>query len=434
VSGEFGWIFRAVALATLVAVPLVAWRVRGRIYAIFGFVLLALSLPGAWATAVRLEGWATAPGRDLALAGFAWGMTAAGYHLLHLVRARLRGRWFRALISVPGQVFLAASFMAGPWQLLLLLVRGTLGASGLEAAVHASRWLDLVPYAVAGVSVATSARHVMEWVRVRLEGPAQPGAAARPGAAQVARVPVERHRGSAPRPLAGRPLRVVQISDPHLGPWQSVRRLRSTIEQLLAERPDLVLLTGDFLTMEGNGSRGALASALEPLRGVSERSFAVFGNHDHEASHEVRSALEASGAQLLVDEEALTQTPAGPVQILGADYVRRGQRERLAQLFARCPRRAGHLRLLLLHDPSCFRYVPDGEVDLTLSGHTHGGQVGLVSLGIDWTVLRGSRWPDHGLFARGRNRLYVHRGTGFYGFPLRVGVPGEASVLELVLE
>ena len=67
-----------------------------------------------------------------------------------------------------------------------------------------------------------------------------------------------------------------------------------------------------------------------------------------------------------------------------------------------------------------------------LSGHTHGGQVGLVSLGMDWTVLSRSRWPDHGLFARGRSRLYVHRGTGFYGFPLRVGVPGEASLLEVL--
>ena len=86
---------------------------------------------------------------------------------------------------------------------------------------------------------------------------------------------------------------------------------------------------------------------------------------------------------------------------------------------------------LLLHDPSAFKHVPENDVDLTLSGHTHGGQVGLLSLGIDWTVLKRSRWPDHGLFARGRSLLYVHRGTGFYGFPLRVGVPGEASLLEI---
>ena len=87
----------------------------------------------------------------------------------------------------------------------------------------------------------------------------------------------------------------------------------------------------------------------------------------------------------------------------------------------------------LLHDPLGFRHVPKGEADLTLSGHTHGGQVGLVSLGVDWTVLKRSRWPDQGLFGHGPNRLYVHRGTGFYGFPLRIGVPGETSVLEVVL-
>ena len=71
-------------------------------------------------------------------------------------------------------------------------------------------------------------------------------------------------------------------------------------------------------------------------------------------------------------------------------------------------------------------------MDLTLSGHTHGGQLGLVSLGFDWTVLSRSRWPDHGLFGHSRGRLYVHRGTGFYGFPLRIGVPAELSVLEIV--
>ena len=56
-----------------------------------------------------------------------------------------------------------------------------------------------------------------------------------------------------------------------------------------------------------------------------------------------------------------------------------------------------------------------------------------MSFGLDWTVLSRTRWPDHGLFGHGTNRLYVHRGTGFYGFPLRIGVPGEASLLELVL-
>src|SRR5262249_54963962 len=153
---------------------------------------------------------------------------------------------------------------------------------------------------------------------------------------------------------------------------------------------------------------------------------------DHEALAEVRHGLAANGIRLLVDDEAVADTAVGPVQILGADWVSRGHREHLAALLEHHPRRPETLRLLLLHDPLGFVHVPNGEVDLVLAGHTHGGQVGLVSLGIDWTVLTRTPWPDQGLFAHGSNRLYVHRGTGFYGFPLRMGVPGELSVLELV--
>ena len=414
--------FLVLALAALVGVPLAAWKLRGRLYAAFGFAMLAFSLPGAWVTLGQLASWLAEPWRELASWAFVWGMAAATVHLLHLLRARLRGRVFRALASVPGQTFIAASVMAGPWQLVLWPLRGALSAADLEAAMLAAHWLDLVPYALGVVSVVTSARPVTEWVRIQLGGD---------GPARLTRVPVQRTRRRPPE-RADRPLRLVQIADPHLGPWLSSRRLRRSIEQLLQHEPDLVLLTGDFLTMEGNATRGALTEALSPLRDRPERCFAIFGNHDHEAQEEVRGALAANGIRLLIDAEACVDTPAGAVQIVGADYVRKGRDEHLGKLFSRHPRRPDHLRLLLLHDPSAFHHVPAGEVDLTLSGHTHGGQIGLVSLGLDWTVLSRSRWPDHGLFARGTSRLYVHRGTGFYGFPLRVGVPGEASVLELL--
>ena len=67
-----------------------------------------------------------------------------------------------------------------------------------------------------------------------------------------------------------------------------------------------------------------------------------------------------------------------------------------------------------------------------LAGHTHGGQVGLVSLGLAFTMLRAFvKAPDHGFWARGTDRLYVHRGTGHYGFPLRLGVPAEESLLRV---
>jgi hypothetical protein len=418
-------LFPSLALAAWLGVPLYALRARGRPYALFGFLLLSFALPGALATHARLSGW-VAPGLRPGLdAAFAWGMAAAALHLAHLVRARLRGPAFRLGVSLPGQAFLAAGFLAGVWQLALLPVRGVLALAGAEAALAWLRPLDLLPLLVAALSVVTSARLGLEWVEVRLGGDGPVG---------LRRLPARRRRVRAPEPRERRALRVVQIADPHLGPWQPVARLRASLERLLACDPDLVLLTGDFLTMESHGSPGALARALAPLVRVPDRCFAVFGNHDHEAPDEVRAGLAETGVRLLVDEEAVVATPAGPVQLLGADYVRRGRRRHLAELAARFPRRPGHGRLLLLHDPSGFVHLPPGEVDLALCGHTHGGQFGLLSLGIDWTLLRRSRWPDHGLFAHGASRLYVHRGTGFYGFPMRVGVPGELSVLDLLWE
>ena len=419
-------LFRVACAAALVGVPLYALRTRGRPYAVYALVTLGFAMPGAVVTQALLSAWLPPALRPALGALFLWGAAATLAHFVHLSRARLRAWPFRVLVSIPAQAFVAASFLAGLFQLALLPLRGILLLADAPSALAALRWLDPLPYAIGLASILTSARPRREWVRVRI---------GKDGPATLRRAPVERRRRAGPPPGADgeRILRIVQITDPHLGPWQSVRRMQRRIERLLAQEPDLVLLTGDFLTMEGHGSPGALAAAFEPLRAAAGRSYAIFGNHDHEAPDEVRAALASSGVRLLADEEALAETAAGPVQILGADHVWRGRRERLEALLARHPRRPGALRLLLLHDPSGFHDLPDGAVDLVLSGHTHGGQIGLVSLGLDWTVLSRSRWPDHGLFARGASRLYVHRGTGFYGFPLRLGVPGELSVLEIVL-
>lgn len=416
-------LFWALVAVAVLGVPVYAWWLRGRQYAIFALVILAVALPGAVLMHARYRALCP-PGWQVVMDGaFAYAMAGAALHLVALVTPRLRSRAVRWGVSIPGMVFVAAGALAGVWLLALLPLRAVLLALDAQAVLQALRWLDVVPFAVAIVSVVTSSRPVDEIVRVLV---------AKDGPPDVRRVPVERYRRRRPpRPLVERPLRIVQITDPHLGPWQPVRKLQALVERLIAHEPDLVLLTGDFLTMEGQGTPGALAQALAPLRRLPGRCIAVLGNHDHESPHEVRAALAACGVTLLVDDVTIVETPVGPVQIVGADWVGRGCRDHLQALLARHPRRPGHLRLLLLHDPRGFRFVPKGGVDLTLSGHTHGGQIGLVSVGLDWTVLSRSRWPDHGLFGHGPNRLYVHRGTGFYGFPLRIGVPGELSVLEV---
>ncbi|MBW2363392.1 MAG: metallophosphoesterase [Deltaproteobacteria bacterium] len=415
---------RVLALLVLVAVPLAALRLRGRTYAIFSGVILLFALPPALIVEYWLTRVAPAPLAPWIAAAFAYSVATAGVHLASLTAARLRARPFRALVSVPGQIYVAAGMMCLPWLLILLPFLLLCWLLDWPTGIMLLGWLSAAPFGLGLLSILTSYRPSFEVVRFEL---------ANEGPEEFRRMPVTRHRGLEAAPLAERPLRIVQITDPHLGPWQSVDALRRTIDALLETAPDLVLLTGDFLTMEGMGSPGALEDALSPLRRLPGRCYAIFGNHDHELPDEVRSALRANGATLLVDEATVAQTEVGPVQIVGSDYHRKDRREKLAELLDAHPRQDGQLRLLLLHDPLGFHDVPAGEVDLTLSGHTHGGQVGLVSFGSDWTVLSRTRWPDHGLFGHGGSRLYVHRGTGFYGFPLRVGVPGEHSLLEVVL-
>ena len=415
-------LFRALAVITWIGVPIYAAMVRGRLYAIFSAVILSFALPSGLILHSRLREFFSSDLTPFIDSIFVYSMAAAGIQLAHLVRARMRGSLFRWGVSVPAQTFIAGGMLATPWLILLLPIRWLLGWLGWEAALSGLILVEAIPLVVAVLSITTSMTTRLETVRFRLS---------QQGPEKIQRVPVERFRGREPDPMVERPLRVVQLSDTHLGPWQSVARLQDRIAQLVAREPDLVLLTGDFLTMESMGSPGCLEEALAPLAPIADRCAAIFGNHDHEAPDHVRHAMGVLGIRLLIDEEACFETPIGPVQIVGSDYINKDRRAHLEELLNRFPRRHEHLRLLLLHDPLGFHSVPEDDVDLVLSGHTHGGQIGLVSLGIDWTVLSRTRWPDQGLFARGASRLYVHRGTGFYGFPLRVGVPAEFSVLEI---
>ncbi|MED5371263.1 MAG: metallophosphoesterase [Myxococcota bacterium] len=318
-----------------------------------------------------------------------------------VARARMRSRWFRLLVTLPGSAFAAGSWLAAPWALLTLL--------GFDV------WAPWLPFALAAIGTWRSLRFSVEEHDLVLDG--RPVDGLRPirhGAARTSR-----------------PLRVVQITDPHLGPFMSVARLRAACERAIARDPDLILLTGDYLTYESNGMDEVLESALAPLAQLPGRVFAIRGNHDLEVPEQVAAAMQTVGIRLLIDEAEVVETAAGPVQILGIDHRWRDRREHIQQVCAAWPHLPDTLRLVLLHDPAGFEDIPPGEADLVLSGHTHGGQVGLLDLGLSWTVLRSFGIPDHGFWGRGRERLYVHRGTGHYGFPVRVGVPPEESLLRI---
>ena len=327
--------------------------------------------------------------------------------LLMLVRLRadrMRPALFHALVSLPGSWWVAGNFLGLPWVIA--------AATG-----HPFPW-PWLPFVLACVGFADSLVRVHEVVDVVID--------------HVIATPLPKRHRSPKAPSEGRPLRLLQITDPHLGAFMSEARLRAICERAVAVEPDLVLLTGDFLTVESNTDTQALLRALSPLQAMAGRTFACLGNHDHEAPQIVRAALAGNGVCLLVDEARVVETPSGFVQIVGVDFRWRERGQHLVDVCAAHPRVDGALRLVLLHDPGAFRHLPEGEGDLVLSGHTHGGQVGLLRLGLPHTILSAlSSGPDHGLWARGRDRLYVHRGTGHYGFPLRIGVPAEESVLQV---
>lgn len=379
--------------------------VRSRAFGVFAAIVLAF--PTAIGNALRGE---FGPLGDAAL----YLQLATDLHFTGLLlRPALRPLWFRALVSIPGLWFAAACLLAWPWALVPAFAGSAAGA-----------W---IPFALCLLGLWQSLVTRREHVHLVLDGEDVAGLQPRRH-----RVGVQRTAASAPPPArSGRPLRIVQITDPHLGPFMSVARLRAICSRAVAAEPDLVLVTGDLMTMESQQLE-VVAEALAPLSALPGRVFACHGNHDHEARAVVARAYARCGITLLVDEAALVQTAAGAVQLIGADFVWRRRAEHLAQLAAAHPREADALRLWLLHDPGAFRHIPAGDADLVLSGHTHGGQVGLVSLGHPGTFLSlVSAIPDHGLWARGRDRLYVHRANGHYGFPIRLGVPAEESVLHV---
>lgn len=370
---------------------------RSRTYALFRAVSLSVYVPIAAAMATLASDTIVWP-------VFVYLHTLVFIQGLALIRPQLRPLAYRVFVSLPAAFFSAATLLALPWAVALAF-GAHLGAP----------WL---PYLVAGVGLfqSVTAR------RAELDIEIDPSSSSDDLLRRWKRGPGR----------VARPLRIAQITDPHLGPFMSMARLERICTRVVESAPDLVLLTGDFLTMESQLRPDALSRALAPLGALKGQVFACFGNHDHEAPKTVRSALRDIGATLLVDRSTVVDTPAGRVQIVGLDFVWRNRQAHVERVCRDNPPIAGAFRLLLLHDPGAFRYVPSDDGSFVFSGHTHGGQVGLVSFGLPWTMLRLlMNAPDHGLWRRGKNWLYVHRGTGHYGFPLRVGVPAEESVLSL---
>jgi uncharacterized protein len=221
-------------------------------------------------------------------------------------------------------------------------------------------------------------------------------------------------------------LRLAFLSDVHVGHYFGEEDWVRVCELVAAEAPELVCLGGDLISAyerEALELRKGL-SLLAPPLGI----FAVPGNHEYWATPQPRllaSVLEEAGVELLTNRGVRIARSGAPLWLCGVDDLRRGAPDVAAALAGRAP---DEPVILLSHHPDVFVEAAGTGIDLQLSGHTHGGQIVLFG----WAPITHS---SHGLWSgryqRAGAQLYVGRGIGTTGMPVRIGAPGEIAILEL---
>ena len=222
------------------------------------------------------------------------------------------------------------------------------------------------------------------------------------------------------------PLRVAWLTDLHHGDHVRTASVRAWVDAALGEAPDVVLLGGDLVDQTpGVDADESLFAELARLRapfGV----LAVAGNHDHGRFRGIRpiaERLRGAGIDLLVNRGLALR---GDLYVAGLDDLRNGRPDLGAALRGRPTAGA---TLLASHNPDVLPDVPI-DVGLTLSGHTHGGQVVLPGVG---ALQTSSRYGDRFLagWVEGPARGYVSRGLGVTSLPVRINCPAELTILDL---
>lgn len=246
-------------------------------------------------------------------------------------------------------------------------------------------------------------------------------------------------------PSAFNGFKIVQISDIHAGSFDSPEEVARGVALVNAQNPDLILFTGDLVNSDKN-EIDPYISIFEKLR-AKHGKFAILGNHDYygtpddEEEEKVYWAdfytkYQAMGFDLMNNTSAQISLGDDWIQLLGVEnwgasryFPKRGDLDQALQGVAE-----DDFCILLSHDPTHWsnkvldhpRHIP-----LTLSGHTHGFQFGINVPGFKWSPAqyRYEHWM--GLYEEKDQLLYVNRGFGFLGFPGRVGMWPEITVLEL---
>ena len=378
---------RAVGIALVVAFALLLWW--GWHLYVYDRLVTRPALPAPWAD------------------GAAWvvGAGALSLFLVPLAERWLAPPWCR-VVGWPGSLWLGFAFIG-----VVCLGLTDLGLWLASAVTSIDTDALLVQRIRAGGVLAVTAAATLLGMRTAF-------------APRVHRVTVPLRRW--PRELDG--LRVVQISDVHIGPILGRRFAQWLTERVNALAPDLVAVTGDLV----DGRADRLRTEVAPFGELRARHgvYFVTGNHDHYSRADEWCAVAAElGMRVLRNRWERVEVDGASVAVAGVDDHRgdmlAGSSSDLDAALEGIP--SGTPVILLAHDPTTFKVASRRAVDLQLSGHTHGGQIWpfvyLVRLAVPFLA---------GLYRRGEATLWVSRGTGFWGPPVRLGAPGEITELTLV--
>jgi predicted MPP superfamily phosphohydrolase len=226
-------------------------------------------------------------------------------------------------------------------------------------------------------------------------------------------------------PFAGLPpalegLRIGLLTDLHRSAWVSHEDVSRAVAALMDERPDLIVLGGDYVTW---GDRAYVARSAEALAPLSAPCgiFGILGNHDDD--HDMPAALLRNGVEILKDARTRVRVRNEPIDLVGIRFWTKRQVDIAALLRGTAP-----ATILLAHDPRRLTEAAALNVPLVLSGHTHGGQVVLPVVG----AIAAQKFPvASGIARRERTTMFVSRGVGTVYVPVRFNCPPEAAILTL---
>ncbi len=240
-------------------------------------------------------------------------------------------------------------------------------------------------------------------------------------------------------------IRIAQLSDIHSGSFFNKTAVKGGVEMVLKEKPDMIFFTGDLVNNESSEVKGYMDvfNKLRAPLGV----FSVTGNHDYgdyknwaskeDKQQNFKDLIEAHrllGFDLLMNQHRTIEQSGDRIAIIGIEnwggrFVKYGK---LDQAYAGTDEVS--TKILLSHDPSHWdAQVRPGyqDIDLMLSGHTHGFQFGVEIGGFKWSPSQYAYKQWAGLYKEDDQYLYVNRGFGYLGYPGRVGMPPEITILEL---